>query len=189
MPRNRASLLISVWVAAVGLHAAADPTSGTRRLQKGSTWDPSKCETFNLYSCGTGSGEFVCTTSPCDRQSPPPPPPPTYGWEMSAFAPCAEACGPRAAAARLAATVCAGTTVLGGEKFVASSPGLCTDAVPTATRACATLPADSPCDDGNDETMADACATVELGLYPIVTFQYSSTTLYQISYHIQYLFF
>jgi hypothetical protein len=28
-----------------------------------------------------------------------------------------------------------------------------------------------------------------LGLYPIVTFQYSSTTLYQVSYHIQYLFF
>ena len=28
-----------------------------------------------------------------------------------------------------------------------------------------------------------------LGLYPIVTFQYRSTTLYQISYHIQYLFF
>jgi hypothetical protein len=30
---------------------------------------------------------------------------------------------------------------------------------------------------------------VALGLYPIVTFQYSSTTLYQFSYHIQYLFF
>jgi hypothetical protein len=29
----------------------------------------------------------------------------------------------------------------------------------------------------------------EVGLYPIVTFQYSSTTLYQVSYHIQYLFF
>ena len=28
-----------------------------------------------------------------------------------------------------------------------------------------------------------------LGLYPIVIFQYSSTTLYQVSYHIQYLFF
>jgi hypothetical protein len=28
-----------------------------------------------------------------------------------------------------------------------------------------------------------------LGLYPIATFQYSSTTLYQVSYHIQYLFF
>jgi hypothetical protein len=27
-----------------------------------------------------------------------------------------------------------------------------------------------------------------LGLYPIVTVQYSSTTLYQVSYHIQYLF-
>ena len=26
---------------------------------------------------------------------------------------------------------------------------------------------------------------VELGLYPIVSFQYSSTTLYQFSYHIQ----
>ena len=46
---------------------------------------------------------------------------------------------------------------------MASSPGLCTDAAPTATRACATLPADSPCDDGDDVTMADACATVELG--------------------------
>jgi hypothetical protein len=30
---------------------------------------------------------------------------------------------------------------------------------------------------------------VRIGLYPIVTFQYSSTTLYQVSYHIQYLFF
>jgi hypothetical protein len=38
------------------------------------------------------------------------------------------------------------------------------------------------------EADADAMA-VELGLYPIVTSQYSSTTLYQISYHIQYLFF
>ena len=28
-----------------------------------------------------------------------------------------------------------------------------------------------------------------LGSYPIVTFQYSSTTLYQVSYHIQWLFF
>jgi hypothetical protein len=28
-----------------------------------------------------------------------------------------------------------------------------------------------------------------LGLYPVVTFQYSSTALYQVSYHIQYLFF
>jgi hypothetical protein len=32
---------------------------------------------------------------------------------------------------------------------------------------------------------------VYLGLYPIVTFQYSSTTLYQVSYHtkVYYLFF
>jgi hypothetical protein len=30
---------------------------------------------------------------------------------------------------------------------------------------------------------------LEVGLYPIVTFQYSSTTLCQVSYHIQYLFF
>jgi hypothetical protein len=29
----------------------------------------------------------------------------------------------------------------------------------------------------------------EVGLYPLVTFQYSATTLYQVSYHIQYLFF
>ena len=28
-----------------------------------------------------------------------------------------------------------------------------------------------------------------LGLYPIVNFQYSSTTLYQVSYHIKYLLF
>ena len=28
-----------------------------------------------------------------------------------------------------------------------------------------------------------------LGLYPIITFQYGSTTLYQVSYHMQYLFF
>ena len=30
---------------------------------------------------------------------------------------------------------------------------------------------------------------LQVGSYPIVTFQYSSTTLYQFSYHIQYLFF
>jgi hypothetical protein len=30
---------------------------------------------------------------------------------------------------------------------------------------------------------------VRLGLHPIVTFQYTSTTLYQVSHHIQYLFF
>ena len=29
----------------------------------------------------------------------------------------------------------------------------------------------------------------QVGLYPIVTFQYSSTALYQVSYHIRYLFF
>jgi hypothetical protein len=29
----------------------------------------------------------------------------------------------------------------------------------------------------------------DLGLYPIVTSQYSSTALYQVSYHIQWLFF
>jgi hypothetical protein len=28
-----------------------------------------------------------------------------------------------------------------------------------------------------------------MGFHPIVTFQYHSTTLYQVSYHIQYLFF
>ena len=33
------------------------------------------------------------------------------------------------------------------------------------------------------ETHLTAAATV--GLYPIVTFRYSSTTLYQVSYHIQ----
>jgi hypothetical protein len=30
---------------------------------------------------------------------------------------------------------------------------------------------------------------VRVGLYPIVTFQHTSTTLYQVSYHIQYMFF
>jgi hypothetical protein len=30
---------------------------------------------------------------------------------------------------------------------------------------------------------------VEIGLYPIVTFQYSSTTSYQVPYHIRYLLF
>ena len=34
-----------------------------------------------------------------------------------------------------------------------------------------------------------AILEAELGLYPIVTFQYSSTTSFQVSYHIQYLFF
>ena len=29
----------------------------------------------------------------------------------------------------------------------------------------------------------------KVGLYPIIAFQYSSTTLYQVSYHIQWLFF
>ena len=42
--------------------------------------------------------------------------------------------------------------------------------------------------------MADARALLGvdgpgLGVYPIVTFQYSSTTLCHVSYHIQYLFF
>ena len=30
----------------------------------------------------------------------------------------------------------------------------------------------------------DAAVQANIGLYPIVTFQYSSTTLYQVSYHI-----
>ena len=34
-----------------------------------------------------------------------------------------------------------------------------------------------------------AAVEAAVGLYPIVTFEYSSTTLYQVSYHIQYLFF
>ena len=37
--------------------------------------------------------------------------------------------------------------------------------------------------------MAQAILIAQVGLYPIVTFQYSSTTLYQVSYHIRYLFF
>jgi hypothetical protein len=37
------------------------------------------------------------------------------------------------------------------------------------------------------ELASDSLAQV--GPYPVVTFQYSSTTLYQVSYHIQYLFF
>jgi hypothetical protein len=32
-------------------------------------------------------------------------------------------------------------------------------------------------------------AQAAVGLYPIVTLQYSSTTLYQVSYHVQYLLF
>ena len=32
---------------------------------------------------------------------------------------------------------------------------------------------------------ADAAVAAGIGLYPIVTLQYSSTTLYQVSYHIQ----
>jgi hypothetical protein len=32
-------------------------------------------------------------------------------------------------------------------------------------------------------------AAARLGLYPIVTFQYRSTTLYQVPYHIRSLFF
>jgi hypothetical protein len=39
------------------------------------------------------------------------------------------------------------------------------------------------------ETKTGAQMAVSLGFYPIVTFQYSSTTLYQVSYHIRYLFF
>jgi hypothetical protein len=41
---------------------------------------------------------------------------------------------------------------------------------------------------GTNAVRAPAAAP-PVGLYPIVTFQYSSTTLYQISDHIQYLFF
>jgi hypothetical protein len=40
-----------------------------------------------------------------------------------------------------------------------------------------------------DELDNPAHVFARLGLYPIVTFQYISTTLYQVSYHIQYLFF
>jgi hypothetical protein len=36
---------------------------------------------------------------------------------------------------------------------------------------------------------AAAGGVARVGLYPIATLQYSSTTLYQVSYHIQYLFF
>jgi hypothetical protein len=34
-------------------------------------------------------------------------------------------------------------------------------------------------------SIAAADVAAQLGLYPIVTSQYSSTTLYQVSYHIQ----
>jgi hypothetical protein len=39
------------------------------------------------------------------------------------------------------------------------------------------------------EGRGGGAGVVAVGLYPIVIFQYSSTTLYQVSYHIQYLFF
>ena len=39
------------------------------------------------------------------------------------------------------------------------------------------------------EAAVAAGGAVRLGLYPIVTSQYSSITLYQFSYHIQWLFF
>jgi hypothetical protein len=44
---------------------------------------------------------------------------------------------------------------------------------------------------GSTKRQCDRALTCDrrVGLYPIVTFQYSSTTLYQVSYHIQYLFF
>jgi alpha-glucosidase (family GH31 glycosyl hydrolase) len=40
----------------------------------------------------------------------------------------------------------------------------------------------------SEGTIVDTVRTI-VGLYPIVTFQYSATTLYQVSYHIQHLFF
>jgi hypothetical protein len=45
------------------------------------------------------------------------------------------------------------------------------------------------CKDTAYEVHCAATGEVTVGLYSIVTFQYSSTTLYQVSYHIQYLFF
>jgi microcystin degradation protein MlrC len=54
-----------------------------------------------------------------------------------------------------------------------------------APLAAAILPVDAP---GLSTTRTETFARrrqARLGLYPIVTFQYSSTTLYQFSYHIQ----
>ena len=36
--------------------------------------------------------------------------------------------------------------------------------------------------------LAGCVVGLKVGLHPIVTFQYSSTTLYQVSYHIRYVF-
>ena len=43
--------------------------------------------------------------------------------------------------------------------------------------------------DSSNFLVFGGCKNYKVGLHPIVTFQYSSTTLYQVSYHIQYLFF
>jgi hypothetical protein len=46
-----------------------------------------------------------------------------------------------------------------------------------------------PLGDYDDPSRTHALVEAVLGLYPIVTFEYSSTALYQVSYHIQHLFF
>ena len=57
---------------------------------------------------------------------------------------------------------------------------------------CYALHGDSSCGDGKLPNPDEICRNyvpnsdaVKLGLYPIVTFPYSSITLYQVSYHIQ----
>ena len=46
-----------------------------------------------------------------------------------------------------------------------------------------------PSGSGSNPSASAGASASNLGLYPIVTFQYSPTTLYQVSYHIQYLLF
>jgi hypothetical protein len=47
--------------------------------------------------------------------------------------------------------------------------------------------ADTPPPPSSAPQVLQTQADLQVGLYPIVTFQYSSTTLYQVSYHIRYL--
>ena len=53
----------------------------------------------------------------------------------------------------------------------------------------ATIGPDTPRPDWARANETFSVLEVGVGLYPIVTFQYSSTTSYQVSYHIRYLFF
>jgi hypothetical protein len=115
-----------------------------------------------LYSDSSDSQPRDCPDIIVDQPSPEPEPEqePTFepepepddvdAWVAAGWPECPRECGPRAPVTRT--VVCTVNDVL-------SSDDLCTGVKPTISRACETQAIGSTCDDGDEQTMGDVCAS------------------------------